>query len=134
MAEKEVRVEVMCQNEEKVVGTIDVPAAVKKGHLLSSRFVWAGFRPVAEEYRLPKRMSGDGHILRCPRCQGMLCIAGHTKAKEKDVPQEKRDEARQRGLDAALQKGEVDHHIAAHGIDPGLMPITLGKTRVEAGA
>lgn len=129
------KVEVTCQNERKIVGTIDVPSGGgNKGYLLGSRAVWSSFRPVTEEYRLPKKMLGDGQILRCPRCEGMLCIAGNTKAKAKDVPRDKRDEARQRALQVAQEKGEVHEHFPASGIDPGLMPITLGKTRIEAGA
>ena len=133
MDESTVKIEVTCQNEMKVVGAIDVPVgAGKNGFLLASRVVWSGFRPVTEEYRLPKKMSGDGKILRCPRCEGILCIAGSTKAKEKDVSQEKRDEARQRAVRIAQEKGSVHEHFPASGIDPGMMPITLGKTRVEA--
>jgi hypothetical protein len=134
-SERSVRVDVKCQNERKVVGTIDVPTGTgKAGFLLASRVVWSGFRPVTEEYRLPRKMLGDGQILRCPKCDGMLCIEGATKAKGKDVPQSKRDEARQRALQIAKEKGEVHQHLPASGIDPGMMPITLGKTRIEAGA
>lgn len=135
MDESTVKVEVTCQNEKKIVGTIDVPSGGgRKGFLLSSRVVWSSFRPITEDYRLPRKMLGDGQILRCSKCEGMLCIAGDTKAKAKDVPQEKRDEARQRALQMAKEKGSVHEHFPASGIDPALMPITLGKTRIEAGA
>ncbi|MEN6368295.1 MAG: hypothetical protein ABFD77_01180 [Thermotogota bacterium] len=127
-----VMVNVMCQNERKVVGGIEL-APSRSGILLSSRVVWAGFRPVTEDYRLPRKMTGDGHLLKCPKCQGMLCISGLTKAGAKDVPQATRDEARERALQLAKKRGDVHHHIPAAGIDPKLMPITLGKTRVEVG-
>lgn len=134
MAENEVRIDVVCDNEKKVVGAIDVPAGKVggKGFLLSSRVVWAGFRPATEDYRLPSKMQGDGHVLRCPRCQGMLCIQGQTKTADKDVPAVERDAARRRSVDLAKNKGEVHQHLASPGIDQNTMPITLGKTLVEA--
>lgn len=135
MSNDEARVEVKCSNEGTVVGHIEIPMDNgKKGFLLSSRIVWAKFRPVVEAYRLPPKMQGDGHVLRCSRCGGMLCIEGDTKTAKEEKPghAEARDQARRRAVEAALEKGEVDHHMTAHGIDPKLMPITLGKTRIGA--
>ena len=135
MDQNEVRIEVRCSNEGKVVGHLEAPAEPgKKGFLLSSRIVWAKFRPVTEEYRLPQKMQGDGHVLRCSRCGGILCIEAETKANKDGTPEheQRRAEARRRAMEAAQDKGEVHHHMEAHGIDPGLMPITLGKTRLGA--
>lgn len=135
MSNEEVRVEVKCANEHTVVGHIEVPVDMgPRGFLLSSRVVWSKFRPTVEAYRLPQKMQGDGHTLVCPRCGGFLCIEGETKTMkaEKSGQREARDLARQRAVQAAMEKGEVDHHMEAHGLDPSLMPITLGKTRIGA--
>ena len=131
----EVKVSITCRNESRIAGEIDVPIETgKKGFLLSSRVVWAGFRPVTEEYRLPRKMQGDGQVLRCSRCQGMLCIEGETKTKEAETEKvvQAREEARQRILSEAQMDGEVHQHLPSPGIDPGLIPITLGKTRIKA--
>lgn len=135
MDQNEARLEVRCANEGKVIGHLEVPKDPgKKGFLLSSRVVWAKFRPVTEDYRLPAKMQGDGHVLQCSRCGGVLCLQADTKALKDQTPEheKKREEARRRAVDAAKDKGEVHHHMEAHGIDPGLMPITLGKTRLGA--
>ncbi len=130
----EVKVEIVCENESRVVGSIVVNNSGKKGFLLSSRVVWAGFQPVTEEYRLPRKMMGDGHLLRCPRCQGMLCIRGDndTMKEETDDLVAKRDEARRRIVEQATLDDDVHMHVDARGIDPAIVPITLGKTRIEA--
>jgi len=137
-----VQVDVTCANENKVVGRIQVPTNVgDKGFLLSSRSVWSGFRPLLEDYRLPQKMQGDGQNLTCPRCQGLLCISGQTKAATEAVEEQRggegerlREAARRRALDTAnqMKEGPVDVHMPTAGIDPGLMPITLGKTRIAA--
>lgn len=135
MNNEEARVEVKCSNEGNVVGHMEIPVETgAKGFLLSSRIVWAKFRPVVEAYRLPKKMQGDGHVLRCSRCGGMLCIEGETKTAKEEKPEhgDARDLARSRAVQAAQDKGEVNLHMKAHGIDPSLMPITLGKTRIGA--
>jgi len=131
----EVKVQIKCANEGLVVGTIEVPEATnKKGFLLSSRFIWNGFQPVTEEYRLPRKMSGDGHLLRCPRCRGMLCVSGENKTSkaETDEVKQAREETRQRIIDKAKAEGETHEFVTARGIDPSLVPITLGKTRIAA--
>jgi len=137
-----VQVDVTCSNETKVVGRITVPTnAGTKGFLLSSRAVWSGYRPLLEEYRLPQKMQGDGQSLQCPRCGGLLCIQGETKTANEAERLSRggndtrlRDAARRRAMDAAnqMKEGSVDMHMPAAGISPDMMPITLGKTRIEA--
>jgi len=131
---QDVRVEVECENESKAVGHIEVPTTGdKKGYLLSSRIVWSRFRPVTEAYRLGRKMQGDGQVFRCPKCGGMLCLRGETPASAvRSNDEAEREAARQRAVDLAMVKGNVDRHIVAHGIKPDLVPITLGKTRIDA--
>lgn len=131
----EVKVGITCENESKVVGVIEIPTATPaKGFLLGSRFIWNAFQPVMEEYRLPQKMSGDGQLLRCPRCKGMLCVAGENKTlkAETDKVTRARENMRQRITDQARLEGETHEYIAARGIDPNLVPIILGKTRIAA--
>ena len=135
MSNEEVKVNITCRNEGQTAGFINVPLEPgKKGFLLSSRVVWAGFRPVTEEYRLPRKMQGDGQVLRCSRCQGMLCVEGDTKTKAAETEKvvQAREQARERILSEAKMDGEVHQHLPSPGIDPGLVPITLGKTRIKA--
>ena len=105
-----------------------------RGYLLSSRVIWGGFRPVTEEYRLPRKMQGDGQVLSCPRCMGMLCIKGDnpTKKAETDKVIAAREEARKRILEQAKNDGEVHEHLPSHGVDADMAPIILGKTRISA--
>jgi len=133
----DVLVEVFCSNEKRAVGTLPVPS--ERDRTITSRSVWSGFRPVSEEYRLPRKMQGDGVVLSCPRCGAKLCIKGETKAATEDSRDgakltRLREEARRRALDTAnmMEEGAVDVHLPAAGLDPGLMPITLGKTKIEA--
>lgn len=133
--DNEVMVEIKCENEGCVVGHIEVPGEPgKRGFLLASRVVWNGFKPLTEQYRLPKKMAGDGHVLRCPRCSGMLCVSGENETMKDETEDRKRarEEARERILREARTEGEVHEFIDARGIDPALVPITLGKTRIAA--
>jgi len=135
MSKDDVSVEILCRNESKVVGIIAVPVETgKRGYLLSSRVIWGGFRPVTEEYRLPRKMQGDGQVLSCPRCMGMLCIKGDnpTKKAETDKVIAAREEARKRILEQAKNDGEVHEHLPSHGVDADMAPIILGKTRISA--
>lgn len=135
MRSEMVNVVVTCANENKEVGRINVPViAGGKGHLLTSRVVWAGFQPATEDYRLPRNMQGDGHVLRCPHCEGALCIEGETQAKKKETPAviQAREEARSRIFNQVQAEGTVHQHVPSRGTDAGSIPITLGKTRIDA--
>lgn len=131
MNQNEVKIEITCSNEDRVVGHLEVPQG--GNHLLTSKMVWAKFRPITEDYRLPQRMAGDGHSLVCSRCGGLLCIKGETATMKGagEASDKLRDEARQRAMNLASDIAEVHQHIPAKGISADLMPITLGKTTIK---
>ena len=133
MENKSERVKITCENERCQVGHMDVPASNnKKGFLFSPRIVWSGFSPITEDYRLDRRMQGDGQLLRCPRCKGMLCVEGNTKLRvaETDEVVDARNRARERIVAQVKMDGDVHMHVHGRRMDSGLVPIILGKTRI----
>jgi hypothetical protein len=70
------KLEIVCGEERKVVGTISLAAGAKV--LLNSREVTSRFEPASTEYELrgTRAPLRDGELWRCPRCMRPLSVTG----------------------------------------------------------
>lgn len=116
---------IICMEEDEVVGVLPIVAG--QPIRISSHELWAKFKPVTQERRLPFARQKDGEYLRCPRCQGNLGIVGDLKIK---------DPLKAVGSMGGVAAGSPEARDLARKVrdqKDATIPIVLGNTVVRGG-
>lgn len=124
----ETRINVVCTNENCVVGTLPAEPLT-----LSRKVVWGRFVPISAEYQLQATEGRDGDYLRCARCGANLAIEGAAVAAAKPATRSATPPPTAIKTRAQIQAEALAVQTDRHVVNTGPMPafIVLGHSRLE---
>ena len=128
-------VDVLCQQEEKVIGKMQLPAAGRK---VDSDWIWLNYQPVSQEYVLPQVRAKNGAYFLCPYCFGKLeLVSGDveqisTERALRDGPRAPAvSRASIRAKVVSDLSGSFHEHVSSDAKGPAGRPLVLGALRVR---